>query len=72
MGIFVKQILVDILVQIVYNLQHNRIGIKMDIIFDVDGTLMNIAHRRQYVVQRPKDWARFRENTHLDTPYKHI
>ncbi|MEK9699484.1 MAG: HAD family acid phosphatase [Candidatus Poseidoniales archaeon] len=72
LGIFVKQILVDILVQIVYNLQHNRIGIKMDIIFDVDGTLMNIAHRRQYVVQRPKDWARFRENTHLDTPYEDV
>ena len=64
--------LVDILVQIVYNLQHNRIGIEMDIIFDVDGTLMNIAHRRQYVVQRPKDWARFRENTHLDTPYEDV
>ena len=44
----------------------------MDIIFDVDGTLMNIAHRRQYVVQRPKDWARFRENTHLDTPHEDV
>ena len=58
--------------QIVYNLQHNRIGTRMDIIFDVDGTLMNIAHRRQYVVQRPKDWHSFRESTHMDTPNRDI
>ena len=40
----------------------------MDVIFDVDGTLMNIDHRRQYVVQKPKDWTSFRMLTHLDTP----
>ena len=40
----------------------------MDIIFDIDGTLMNIEHRMKFVEQRPKDWKSFRELTKDDTP----
>ena len=38
-----------------------------DIIFDVDGTLMDITHRRHFVAQRPKDFDSFREHTKFDT-----
>lgn len=41
--------------------------IMADIIFDVDGTLMDIEHRRQFVTQRPKDFKSFREHTQFDT-----
>ena len=44
----------------------------MDVIFDIDGTLMDIQHRKQYVEQRPKDWDKFREATRNDTPKKVI
>ena len=40
----------------------------MDVIFDVDGTLMNISHRRKFVEMKPKDWKAFREQTVNDTP----
>jgi hydroxymethylpyrimidine pyrophosphatase-like HAD family hydrolase len=38
-----------------------------DIIFDVDGTLMDITHRRHFVAQRPKDFDSFRSHTEFDT-----
>ena len=44
----------------------------MDVIFDIDGTLMDIQHRKQYVEQRPKDWDKFREATRDDKPKKEI
>jgi len=44
----------------------------MDIIFDVDGTLMNISHRKKFVESKPKDWNAFREATHLDTPFEDV
>ena len=40
----------------------------MDIIFDIDGTLMDISHRKQFVEQRPKDWKSFRAETPNDKP----
>ena len=40
----------------------------MDIIFDIDGTLMDIEHRKKFVEQKPKDWNSFREMTSEDTP----
>ena len=40
----------------------------MDVIFDVDGTLMNISHRRKFVEMKPKDWKAFRDQTVNDTP----
>lgn len=50
----------------------SRRRILMDVIFDVDGTLMDIEHRRHFVVQRPKDFDAFREATPDDTPKKDI
>ena len=44
----------------------------MDIIFDVDGTLMDISHRKKFVEQRPKDWDSFRSETPNDTPFTEI
>lgn len=44
----------------------------MDIIFDVDGTLMDISHRRKFVEQKPKNWMAFRDHTGQDVPKKEI
>tara|TARA_B110000495_G_scaffold7108_1_gene5226 strand:- start:386 stop:820 length:435 start_codon:yes stop_codon:yes gene_type:complete len=44
----------------------------MDIIFDIDGTLMDISHRKQFVESKPKDWNSFREETPNDTPIKEV
>ena len=35
---------------------------------NIDGTLMNISHRKKFVEQRPKDWDKFREATKDDVP----
>lgn len=40
----------------------------MDIIVDVDGTLMNIEHRRHLVSGENKDWKAFSEAMGEDTP----
>ena len=46
------------------------------VIFDVDGTLMNVNHRRHYVNGPNKDWKAFNEAmvpvsyTHLTLPTK--
>ena len=44
----------------------------MDIILDVEGTLMDISHRKKFVEQRPKDWNSFREETSNDKPFTEI
>ena len=44
----------------------------MDIIFDMDGTLMNIEHRRHHVSGDKKDWQAFKNATVADTPYDMI
>jgi HAD superfamily, subfamily IIIB (Acid phosphatase) len=43
-----------------------------DIIFDVDGTLMNIEHRRHHVMNKPKNWKAFNDETVNDTPHHDI
>jgi phosphoglycolate phosphatase-like HAD superfamily hydrolase len=43
-----------------------------DIIFDVDGTLMNIEHRRHHVENKPKNWKKFRDETVNDTPHHDV
>ena len=42
----------------------------MDVIFDIDGTLVNIEHRLPHIMKKPKDWDSFRkpELKELDTP----
>ena len=44
----------------------------MDIIFDIDGTLMDISHRKKFVESKPKDWNSFRDETPNDTPIKEV
>jgi phosphoglycolate phosphatase-like HAD superfamily hydrolase len=39
----------------------------LDILFDLDGTLVNCEHRRHYVASKPKNWAAFEKTMHLDT-----
>jgi len=40
----------------------------MDIIFDIDGTLANIEHRRIYVQSKPRNWKAFNKAIPHDTP----
>ena len=47
----------------------NAVG---DIIFDVDGTLMNIDHRKHFVQDKPKDWKQFIIEMKNDIPRKEI
>jgi hypothetical protein len=42
------------------------------IVFDIDGTLANIEHRRQYVATKPKNWKAFTAGIPNDTPYEEI
>ena len=41
-------------------------------IFDVDGTLMDINHRRKYVEGEKKDWKSFFDYMEFDTPRPEI
>lgn len=43
-----------------------------DIIFDVDGTLMDISHRTHWVQNKPKNWDMFEKTMVLDEPRKDI
>lgn len=40
------------------------------VVFDLDGTLLNIEHRVHHVRQKPKNWKAFNSLMHLDTPYE--
>ena len=44
----------------------------MDIIFDIDGTLMDIDHRRHFVSGDNKDWVSFKEHTCADSPVDEV
>ena len=44
----------------------------MDFICDIDGTLMNIDHRRHYVEGDKKDWKSFEDNIKHDTFNKQL
>lgn len=47
--------------------------IRKDFIFDVDGTLMDISHRRKFVDgSQKKDWKAFRDATSQDTAKEEI
>ena len=37
------------------------------IVFDIDGTLANVDHRRQFVASRPKNWAAWNAGMANDT-----
>ena len=40
----------------------------MDIIFDIDGTLLNIQHRVHHLHKTPPDWKSFNESMEGDSP----
>jgi hypothetical protein len=42
------------------------------IVFDIDGTLANIEHRRHYVRSKPKNWPAFNRAMKNDTAYEDI
>ena len=42
------------------------------IVFDIDGTLANVTHRRQYVATKPKNWAAWNAAMVYDTVHKDI
>lgn len=42
------------------------------IVFDIDGTLANMEHRRQYVATKPKNWKAFNAGIPQDTPHEEI
>jgi len=45
---------------------------KQTIIFDVDGTIADVEHRRYHVTQQPTDWKAFKEATQFDTPVQWV
>ena len=38
------------------------------VIFDIDGTVADITHRRHFVASKPKNWAAFNQTMHMDAP----
>lgn len=48
---------------------HNPIKV---ILFDLDGTLCDVAHRRRYVQVEPKNWDAFNSACVLDAPLPHV
>ncbi len=41
---------------------------KKTIIFDLDGTICNVKHRRKFVASKPKNWDAWNRGIALDTP----
>ena len=42
------------------------------IVFDIDGTLANVNHRRHWVTSKPKNWAAWDAAMKFDTPNEDI
>lgn len=42
------------------------------IIFDIDGTIADLQHRRHFVATKPKNWPAFFANIELDEPIHQI
>ena len=42
------------------------------VLFDLDGTLCDVAHRRRYVQVEPKNWDAFNAACVLDKPLAHV
>lgn len=42
------------------------------VVFDIDGTLANIEHRRHFVATKPKNWKAFTAGIPHDTPHEDI
>lgn len=44
----------------------------MDIIFDIDGTLADVTHRRHFVASKPKNWPAFQALARKDAPVEPV
>ena len=54
-------------------LKNHSAGIRfIDIIFDIDGTILDISHRVKFALQNPKDWKSFYSNMDADQPIEEI
>ena len=42
------------------------------IVFDIDGTLANVEHRRQFVASKPKNWAAWNAAMDRDTVHSDV
>jgi phosphoglycolate phosphatase-like HAD superfamily hydrolase len=42
------------------------------VVFDIDGTLADLEHRRKLVTQKPKDFVKFAAEAPNDTPFEHM
>ena len=42
------------------------------VVFDIDGTLAEISHRRHFVASKPKNWMAFRRGMSKDLPNQDI
>ena len=42
------------------------------VIFDIDGTLADLSHRRHHVANKPKNWAAFNAGICADKPHVNI
>jgi predicted ATPase len=42
------------------------------IVFDIDGTLANVEHRRPYIASRPKNWPAWNAGIPQDTAHEEI
>lgn len=41
-------------------------------LFDIDGTIANLAHRLHHIQSTPKDWDSFFAGCHADEPIPHV
>ena len=48
------------------------LGKKLDIIFDIDGTLFDISHRIHFVLSEPKNWKGFHDGMKSDKQIKEM
>jgi phosphoglycolate phosphatase-like HAD superfamily hydrolase len=44
----------------------------MDIIFDIDGTLADLTHRRHFIASKPKNWPAFQAHAHKDAVFEPV
>ena len=42
------------------------------IVFDIDGTVADVTHRRQYIASKPKNWAAWNAGMSRDTVHQDI
>ena len=54
------------------NVRRKQMSNSKVVVFDIDGTLANVDHRRHWVASKPKNWAAWNAAMHLDTVHDDI